>query len=84
MKLIIRWAFVILFLWFLHYLQSLGTLHRHQNIFMILLIAASGVVILGIVFFRDRTMTKDDEKEPEIGAMALLKKLEEESKEGEN
>jgi len=80
-QLIIRWIFVIGFLGFLYYLQTLRMLHRNQNLFMILLLAASGVVILGIVFFRDRVMTEEDEKEPEIGAMALLKKLEEENRE---
>jgi len=82
MKLIIRWIFIIGFLWFLTYLQSFHMIHRNPNLFMIYLFIASGVIILGIVLFRDSAM-EEEEKAPEPEAMTLLKNLEvEEDQEG--
>jgi len=83
MKLIIRWLFIIGFLWFLTYLQSFHMIHRNPNLFMIYLFAASGVVILGIVFFRNSAM-EEEEKAPEPEAVALLKKLGVEEENQEN
>ena len=74
MKLIIRWLFIIGFLWFLTYLQSFHMIHRNQNLFMILLFIASGVIVLGVVFFRDSVM-EEEGKGAEPEAMALLKRL---------
>jgi len=83
MKLIIRWIFVIGFLWLLTYLQSFNMIHRNQNLFMIYLFIASGVIVLGIVLFRDGVM-EEEGKGPEPEALALLKKLGTEEENQEN
>ena len=79
MKVIIRWLLFILFIGFLAVLKNMNMLYRNQNLFLILLLFASGLTVLGIIFFRDGVIVVE-EKGPEPEAMALLKKLGEEEK----
>ena len=75
LKPIIRWLFLVLLVVFLFVMNRMNMLHRTQNMFIVLLLLASGITVLGVLFFRDGAMALD-ESEPEPEAVALLKKIE--------
>jgi cytochrome b561 len=82
MKSIIRWIFVVLFVAFLAAMKEMNLLYRYPNIFLILLLLASGLAVLGVVFFRDGVMSSDgSEPAPESAKLLEVKNCEVEERE---
>jgi hypothetical protein len=71
MKKYIRWLFLIGFLIFATIIKSANMLYLNQNMFIVLWLLASFIVVLGVIYFRDNETTGEPnpaELSAELGA----------------
>lgn len=59
MKKYIRWLFLIGFLIFAAVVKRTNLMYMRPNTFIILWLLASFIVVIGVVYFRDRDKTED-------------------------
>ncbi|MCL1874809.1 MAG: hypothetical protein FWF87_00955 [Synergistaceae bacterium] len=62
MKKYIRWLFLIAFLAFAAMMRNTRMMYANPNMFIILWLLASFIVVLGVVFFRDKTKDNSEFK----------------------
>ena len=61
MKKYIRWLFLIAFLAFAAMIRRTHMMYRKPNMFIILWLLASFIVVIGVVYFRDDPEAEADE-----------------------
>ena len=59
MKKYIRWLFLIGFLIFAAMIRRTRLMYANPNMFIVLWLLASFIVVIGVVYFRDRDKTED-------------------------
>ena len=62
MKKYIRWLFLIAFLAFAAVMRNTRLMYRKPNMFIILWLLASFIVVIGVVYFRDDAIEADEKR----------------------
>jgi hypothetical protein len=60
MKKYIRWLFLIAFLFFAAGIRRTNMMYVNQNLFIILWLLASFIVVFGVIYFRDIEKTSEN------------------------